>query len=579
MKMVKSLVLGSTAALFAMGGAQAADLPVKAKAVEYVRICSLYGAGFFYIPGTDTCIKLGGYLRADLTYNGGIYDGPFWNGEGGIQDRYANKYNDRSRMALTIDTRTATEYGVVRTFGQADFQFSTFGGSGSGTGYASTILPQSTVGQVNNDTAGNGYVAVEMAFVQFAGFTFGKSASAYNTPWHGYPGNNTSFLVGGYDTVTGINNVQYSAQFGNGVSLTIGLDDSSANNFNRTQIINAIGGVGAANPATGGVGASPGAQGGAIGFTGACTSLITGLDCSYGGTAAPDIVGNVRVDQAWGLFQVSGALHDVHAGYYQAANTIPTALGGSSQAGVMNFGHPSDAWGGAVSAALQIKNIPTGAGDDIKVEGTWATGASKYTLGTSSPDPSSFAIFSGTKLAMGVTTDAVYSGGLTCTAGTIGCNGNPQTGLQLTSSWGFRGAFNHNWDPYWSTSLFGGIAGLRYNSTAKTLWCNTFSATPGIAIGGTGNVTNGGGTGAALNAGSVCDPGFTVSMIGLVTRWTPVKNLTFSVEGLYAYLKTNMSGSASPAVAPSSALVLPATTYTYGNNGTASLNVRVQRNF
>src|SRR3984893_6630979 len=84
MKMVKSLILGSAAGLLAMSGAQAADLPVKAKAVEYVRICSLYGAGFFYIPGTDTCIKLGGYLRADLTYNGGIYDGPFWNGEGGI---------------------------------------------------------------------------------------------------------------------------------------------------------------------------------------------------------------------------------------------------------------------------------------------------------------------------------------------------------------------------------------------------------------------------------------------------------------------------------------------------------------
>src|ERR1700730_16960819 len=118
MKMVKSLILGSAAGLLAMSGAQAADLPVKAKAVEYVRICSLYGAGFFYIPGTDTCIKLGGYLRADLTYNGGIYDGPFWNGEGGIFDRYGNKYNDRSRMALTVDTRTATEYGVVRTFMQ-----------------------------------------------------------------------------------------------------------------------------------------------------------------------------------------------------------------------------------------------------------------------------------------------------------------------------------------------------------------------------------------------------------------------------------------------------------------------------
>ena len=64
MKMVKSLILGSAAGLLAMGGAQAADLPVKAKAVEYVRICSLYGAGFWYIPGTDTCIRISGYFRA-----------------------------------------------------------------------------------------------------------------------------------------------------------------------------------------------------------------------------------------------------------------------------------------------------------------------------------------------------------------------------------------------------------------------------------------------------------------------------------------------------------------------------------
>jgi hypothetical protein len=55
---------------------QAADLPVKAKAVEYVRICSLYSAGFFYIPGTDTCIKLGGYLRVDTTFNGGPHGQP-----------------------------------------------------------------------------------------------------------------------------------------------------------------------------------------------------------------------------------------------------------------------------------------------------------------------------------------------------------------------------------------------------------------------------------------------------------------------------------------------------------------------
>ena len=127
MKMVKSLILGSAAGLLAISGAQAADLPVKAKAVEYVRICSLYGAGFWYIPGTDTCMKIGGYLRVDTTFNGGIYDAPAWNGDIGQGNRYRDYFSARSRMALTVDTRTATEYGVVRTFAQGDFQFDTLG--------------------------------------------------------------------------------------------------------------------------------------------------------------------------------------------------------------------------------------------------------------------------------------------------------------------------------------------------------------------------------------------------------------------------------------------------------------------
>ena len=71
MKMVKSLLLGTAAGLVAMTGAQAADLPVKAKPVQYVKICSLYGAGFYYIPGTDTCIKIGGFVRAEVNFNAG----------------------------------------------------------------------------------------------------------------------------------------------------------------------------------------------------------------------------------------------------------------------------------------------------------------------------------------------------------------------------------------------------------------------------------------------------------------------------------------------------------------------------
>ncbi|MET0277783.1 MAG: porin, partial [Pseudorhodoplanes sp.] len=80
MKMVKSLLLGSAAGLVAVAGAQAADLPVKAKAVEYVKVCSLYGVGYYYIPGTDTCIKIGGYVRYEAYHNAvGTNSGQFPN--------------------------------------------------------------------------------------------------------------------------------------------------------------------------------------------------------------------------------------------------------------------------------------------------------------------------------------------------------------------------------------------------------------------------------------------------------------------------------------------------------------------
>src|SRR6202163_2357225 len=168
MKMVKSLILGSAAGLLAMGGAQAADLPVKAKAVEYVKICSLYGAGFFYIPGTDTCIKLGGYLRVDTTFNGSIYDQPAWSGDLGQRNRYYDYFAARSRMALTVDTRTATEYGVVRTFGQADFQFNNFG---SQSGNAASSGPGNGIG-----ASGAGGQAVS------AGQLSGLNGSLLNNP-------------------------------------------------------------------------------------------------------------------------------------------------------------------------------------------------------------------------------------------------------------------------------------------------------------------------------------------------------------------------------------------------------------
>jgi hypothetical protein len=568
MKMVKSLVLGSAATIVALSGAQAADLPVKAKPVEYVRICSLYGAGFYYIPGTDTCIKIGGYLRADVTVHGQNSNGPLWSGDGGVNTRYLNQYNDYSRFALTVDTRTATEYGVVRTFGQADFTFSTQGYSGAMSNSSNTTGTVLTGGTVNN-YAGNGGLGVEYAFIQFAGFTFGKSASAYVTPWQGFPGNNTAFLVGGYDTITGINNVQYTAQFGNGVSASIGIDDSSASDYNRTQIVNAAVTGSASAPANTLVPSTANTASCALALYGAASSNCTALGTAYGGAQLPDLVGNIRIDQAWGVFQISGAVHDVDPGYWSTANTLTSGnfLGGNVQTNAQNLGHPDSKAGGAVNVALQFKNLPTGAGDDFKIEGSWSLGASKYVLGTSSGLPGSFYMFgngpTGTagKVAIGAISDGVYSGG----PGNSGVGG---TQVQLTQGWGVRGAFNHNWTPEWSTSLFGGAAALNYNNTAKAIWCASYVASVG-------------GPGGTLLPGSTCNPGFVLSEIGLVTRWTPVKNLTFSTEVLYAFLHTEMSGSVTGTA--SSAFPIQAGTvaspYVFGDKGTVSVEFRAQRNF
>ena len=97
MKMVKSLLLGSAAGLVAVAGAQAADLPVKAKPVQYVKICSLYGAGFYYIPGTDTCLKVGGWVR--------VYDA--WGANGNSTNGALATGQNSTRATQNLDSEGA----------------------------------------------------------------------------------------------------------------------------------------------------------------------------------------------------------------------------------------------------------------------------------------------------------------------------------------------------------------------------------------------------------------------------------------------------------------------------------------
>ncbi|WP_407165814.1 porin [Bradyrhizobium sp. ORS 111] len=514
MKMVKSLILGSAAALVAVGGAQAADLPVKAKAIEYVKVCSLYGPGFYYIPGTDTCIKLGGYLRGDVVINTNSDHTGNTSGAGGANNRFTNGYTWRSREDLNIDTRTATEYGVVRTFFDATFSWTTDNYAGLGNG-ATVYAPIGTSPGTGNATGGGvagGALGVYYAFIQFAGFTIGKAVSQFSAPWTNYPGNSYDGLVGGGGTVTGVNQFTYTAQFGNGVSLSLSAQD-------QTQYYQA------------------GVQNLAV-----LTSPYGASD--YAGTVAPDLVAMLRVDQAWGLFQASFAAHDNHAAYY---------------GGTELTGHPDDKWGWAGQLALSIKNIPTGPGDTINLQGVYTDGATRYNIQDLAGSAGANTIFGGTGIP-----GAYQSIGFGVAPDTVFVTGGQQ---QTIKTWGVRGAYVHNWSPNWNTSIYGAWAQVNYNSTAKGYICGP----AGNGVGGTFGVLFG-------TAGlTSCNPDYNIAQLGTQTQWTPVKNLTFSADFTYTHLDQNYAGTiAFPGTA---SIGKPAAVYELKDQNTYMLLLRAQRNW
>ncbi|MFC5553471.1 porin, partial [Methylobacterium iners] len=113
MRLLKSSLLGSVAGVVAVAGAQAADLPVKkAVPVEYVRVCSAYGAGFFYIPGTDTCLRVSGRARFEVGY--APTDSRTGTGNGDL-------VGYRGLARINLDARTQTGYGTLRAFTRLEF--------------------------------------------------------------------------------------------------------------------------------------------------------------------------------------------------------------------------------------------------------------------------------------------------------------------------------------------------------------------------------------------------------------------------------------------------------------------------
>ncbi len=467
MNVLKSLVLGSAASIVALTAAQAADLPVKAKAVEYVKVCSLYGAGFYYIPGTDTCLRIGGALRLDVAFNGNVYDAPYWQGGAGGAGAYnRNYYQARSRLNFFTDTRTATEYGVLRTYTNIQFDWSQ-----------------------DRENISGGFTEVDFAFIQFAGFTLGKAVSQFDPQWALSKPNISSGFFGGSNNGTGIQQLAYTFQFGNGISGTLSLEN--ADPYRNAGIVNTSAAF---------IGPFAGAT------TGYGTSANTFLGNAQLGNHVPDIVGNLRLDQAWGSLHFGAAAHELHGTYYTAANS--------------DSGHPSSTWGYALTGAVELKNLPTGTGDSLKLEATFANGAAKYVFGgtVDTAGAGRFAAVNGNGIAFGYVLDGVY-------AGTNAANG---TSIAKSTAWDVSAYYEHYWNPAWRTSVFGSYSEISYGSTGDAL----LSAAANGTLLGTGS----------FNGTNTGDWKFSIAQVGTRTAWTPVKNLTFSAEFIYSRLHSNLNG-------------------------------------
>ncbi|MBX8784912.1 porin, partial [Ochrobactrum sp. GRS2] len=180
---IKSLLLGSAAALVAATGAQAADAIVapEPEAVEYVRVCDAYGAGYFYIPGTETCLRISGYVRADFKGGDDVYSG---------RDR--KTWSTNTRFTLRTHTATETELGTLKTFTENRFEFGD--------------------GDFKQDK-------LKYAYIELGGLRIGKDESAFHT-FTGYLGdviNDDVVSPGAYDT----NLISYTFTGGNGFSAII----------------------------------------------------------------------------------------------------------------------------------------------------------------------------------------------------------------------------------------------------------------------------------------------------------------------------------------------------------------------
>lgn len=437
MKTLKTFFLGAASAVLAATTASAADLSAKKPApVEYVRICNTYGGGFFYVPGSNTCLKVGGRVRAEVYLNEPLHAG----------HNAGNSTGFRSQAQIQFDARTATDYGTLRTFARLVLISRT----GAGLSGSQQRLGTSTVA-TGADFANQTQTNVDfIAFIQFAGFTAGSTGSffdfyTFDFNWQGTAGNGLLKIAGGTNVFA------YTATLGGGFSATLSIEDPI---IRRQLILNGRNNLVAA-------GNIPNTTRGSF----------------YGGSQTPDIVGNVRWDQTWGSAQVSAALHEVTLSRVANAAGAYAGAGGNTLRGDNGLVDPQGAavsrdYGFAVQGGIKI-NLPfLAAGDLFALQASYGKGAVSYTDG-------------GNQNGIGSAT----SGNLdpynisSLVDGYAYADATGRARVSLSDSYTIFAGIRHYWVPTLRSSLFAGYTNVSYGRSAAPI----VATTSGVA--GVGSIT------------------------------------------------------------------------------------------
>ena len=378
---------------------------------EYVKVCPTYGPGFFYIPGSDTCLKVGGNVWFEANYSQ-----PFF----GTQ----NSLGTRSSLKVSLDARTNTEYGLLRTVVEPQVSHRT-GSDNSGTAAREglTFTGNSyNAGGVNGLGIGSDGKQTQfntLAYIQFGGLTAGHMPSFFSTI---FP--QTNIGLDGWDQRDLTNTVGYTFSLGNGITLTGALEDGTL--VNRNGIYDA-------------------------------SYTRTAGGYGYGSNKLPDYVANIAADQAWGKVVLSGMVHTINTRNNEVTSLLSAASPATAQSVVLvgkNAGTVGTQYGWSAQLATKV-NLPMIAnGDYLFLSGLYSVANNQVGLRNST---------SGDATNQSTSCIGIGRVAITCNDLVIDANG----GVHKPKVWGAAAEFNHQFTPTVGTYLGASYTSISWDSVAQ----------------------------------------------------------------------------------------------------------------